>query len=143
MKTRGLTLAVLIGLAPWGWAQSSEMKPSEQKVKETLQETVQKQLDAFRAEDYQTAYCYADEATRAQFPVEAFEAMVKASYPTLAKSTSASFGLAFDNGEVAVVLVRVVGQNKLVEDYHYVLKRKGTQWQVAGLFKIKPAGIQV
>ncbi len=142
MKTLRLLFAAIFAMLQGGWA-AEEMNPSDTKIKETLQAVVQKQLEAFWAGDYKAAYAFADAGIKAQFPVEAFEEMVKTGYPAIASSVSSTFGLTFDNGDEAVVHVRVVGADKVAAEYQYVLKRTGEKWGVAGVVKVKSEGIEV
>ena len=48
-----------------------------------------RQLEAFRRDDYDTAYTFASEAIQGMFDRRAFEGMVRAAYPEIARSTSA------------------------------------------------------
>lgn len=52
-------------------------------------EPVVKQLEAFRHDDYDTAYTFASEEIRALFDRRGFEAMVRLGYPEIANSTLA------------------------------------------------------
>jgi hypothetical protein len=141
MKTRWLPLVASIAVTCHGWAE--EMKPSEPKVKEALQSIVQKQLAAFRKNDFAAAYVFADDGIKTQFPLEAFAKMVKGGYPEIAKSASESFGITTDNGVDAVVIVRVVGDNKHAATFRYVLKFADKVWRVAGVVKVEVEDLEV
>ena len=52
-------------------------------------EVIMRQLAAFRAEDYRTAYSFASEEIQSLFDLSAFERMVKGGYPQIARSTDA------------------------------------------------------
>ena len=52
-------------------------------------EPVVKQLEAFRRDDYDTAYTFASDEIRSQFDRRSFEAMVRRGYPEIASSTFA------------------------------------------------------
>ena len=122
---------------------AAELKASEMKMKETLHAVITQQLAAFRADDYKAAYVFADASIKEQFPLEAFEQMVRTGYPLIAKSTEAVFGLTLDNGDAAVVNVRVVGANKETLSYQYLLKRDGENWRIAGVSLLEDKSLTV
>ncbi len=111
--------------------------PSAPAVKEKLQSIVRQQLEAFRRNDYAAAYVFAAPGIKAQFPVEAFEEMVRRGYPLIAQSKDASFGVTLDDGEKAVVTVRVTAADGQAASYHYLLERVGDDWRIAGVQAIK------
>jgi hypothetical protein len=119
------------------------MKPSDTKMKEALHAVITGQLAAFRADDFAGAYAFADPQIKEQFPLEAFERMVRTAYPAIAKSVSASFGLTFDNGDEAVVEVHVTGADGKPLAYHYLLRRDGERWRISGVFAAEKQGIEV
>src|SRR5437868_7147292 len=121
---RLLFLAWLVILAPWAEA-ANEAKPSTPEMKEKLHTVIRGQLAAFRKDDFAAAYKFAAAGIRDQFPLAAFEAMVKTSYPEIAKNTDAVFGLTLDDGEKAVVNVRVVGAKEESVSYQYLLEKDG------------------
>lgn len=102
-------------------------------MKEKLHAVIRQQLEAFRRDDYAAAYVFAAAAIKAQFPVEAFEKMVRAGYPMIAKSSDANFGLTLDDGDRAVVTVRVVGADQRGASFHYLLERSGDDWRISGV----------
>jgi hypothetical protein len=133
---RLLCLAWLVVFAP-GSGMAGEAKPSTPEMKEKLQAVIRGQLAAFRKDDFAGAYKFAAAAIRDQFPLPAFEAMVKSSYPAIAKSTDAVFGLMLDDGEKAVVNVRVVGPKEDSVSYQYLLEKDGDEWRIGGVFVLK------
>lgn len=134
-------LALLL-LCSVSWAAEA-MKPSEMKTKQAIQGVVSGQLAAFRSGDYVAAYAFADAEIKKQFPVERFEQMVRTSYPVIAHSVSASFGLTFDDGEEAVVNVRVLGAADEAVAYQYLLRRDGDTWRITGVVLLKEQTTEV
>jgi hypothetical protein len=116
---------------------ADELKPSEMKTRDALHAVINAQLDAFRKDDYAGAYVFADGAIKNQFPLESFEHMVRTGYPAIAHSTSAKCGLSFDNGDEAVVNVRVFSANREPIDYQYTLHRDGQNWRITGVTLLK------
>ena len=137
MKARPLFILVLLAFCSclaWG---GDGMKPSEMKTKDSLHAVISGQLAAFRTGDYATAYGFADRDIRLQFPIERFEQMVKMGYPVIAHSVSAKFGLTFDNGDEAVVNVRVTGEGDQSVSYQYMLRKDGDTWRIIGVVLLK------
>jgi len=137
MRRFAFLLAVILGAARVGCAD--EAKPSADAMKKKLHAVIRSQLEAFRRDDYPAAYVFAAPGIKSQFPAEAFEKMVRASYPLIAKSTAAVFGLTIDDGKTAVVTVRVVGQAKKAASYQYLLERVGEEWRIAGVYELDEA----
>jgi hypothetical protein len=143
MKARRfLALAILTICSSFAWAADG-MKPSEMKTKETLHAVISNQLAAFRADDYAAAYVFADREIKTRMPLESFERMVRAGYPIIAHSISAKFGLTFDNGDEAVVNVRVHGQDEEALSYQYLLRRDGESWRISGVVLLKEQTTEV
>ena len=130
-------LLVLAFVAPTLRASEDDLKPSEVKIRDAVQAVISQQLAAFRADDYAKAYGFADEAIKGQFPLEAFERMVRMGYPAIAHSASVSFGLTLDNGDMAVVNARVVGKDEKSFSYQYILHRDGANWRITGVVLVE------
>jgi hypothetical protein len=141
MNPRCLILSLLlVGMAALG---ADGLKPSEMKTRDALHAVITAQLDAFRKDDYAGAYVFADGAIKNQFPLENFERMVRTGYPAIAHSTSAKCGLSFDNGDEAVVNVRVFSANREPIDYQYTLRRDGADWRITGVTLLKDQTTEV
>lgn len=112
-------------------------------VKQELQTVINGQLAAFRADDYATAYTFAAAGIRDQFPVARFEEMVRNAYPPIARSDSARFGIAFDNGVQAVVNVSVRGKDaETSTEYQYTLAKEDEGWKITGVTEIEPTTVE-
>jgi len=141
MKPIRLFLMMLsVCTAAWG---DEGLKPSEMKTKEALHAVIDGQLAAFRKDDYAGAYVFADGAIKNQFSLENFERMVRTGFPAIAHSTSAKCGLSFDNGDEAVVNVRVFSANREPIDYQYTLRRDGDAWRITGVTLLKDQTTEV
>src|SRR6185295_11570973 len=73
-----LTLVVCVVAA---FAQTARPDPR------TAAVPVMKQLEAFRRDDFDTAFTFASSTIRAQFDRPSFETMVRRGYPEIARST--------------------------------------------------------
>jgi hypothetical protein len=116
-------------------ATAGELNPSTAPMKEKLQAVVRQQLEAFRRNDFAAAYKFAAKGITDQFPLAEFETMVRKGYPIVAASTDAVFGLTMDDGDRAVVSVRVIGKEKQSGTFQYLLERSGNEWRIAGVFE--------
>jgi hypothetical protein len=143
MKARHfLALVLLTVCSSLGWAGDG-LKPSEVKTKENLHAVISNQLAAFREDNYAAAYVFADPEFKMRMPLEHFERMVRVGYPIIAHSVSATFGLTLDNGDEAVVNVRVQGRDDETLSYQYMLRRDGETWRVSGVVLLKEQTTEV
>ena len=76
-----LTLLLCAGAA---WAQADRTDPK------TAADPIVKQLEAFRRNDFDTAFTFASGTIQAQFDRQDFETMVRRGYPEIARSTFAA-----------------------------------------------------
>ena len=133
---RLLSLLFCIFAVQFALAESAS-KPSTDAMKQTLHTVVKSQLEAFRRGDFAAAYVFAAPGIREKFPVAAFTEMVTKGYPEIATNAEVVFGLTFDDGERAVVNVRVVGKDKASRRYQYLLERAGKDWRISGVVPLE------
>lgn len=124
-------------------AEAQSLKISAESMRKELTQVIKSQLAAFRDDDYVTAYTFAAAGIKAQYPLAAFERMVKNGYPVIARFKSAEFGVVRDNGETAVVNVEVEGESGNVVHYQYFLRKEETGWKINGVIAVKPKGTVV
>ncbi len=140
MKTRWILLLVLVIFplaAALGEDMPRDLMPSGLLVKDALRTVITTQLEAFRRDDYAGAYRFSHTAFQDQMTVQTFERMVRLGFPAIAHSTAAHFGLAFDNGDDAVINVRIFSANAEPIDYRYVLRREGDTWRITSVTLLK------
>ena len=118
-------------------------RTSTEAVKKELTAVIDAQLDAFRADDYAKAYTFAATEIKGLFPADAFEKMVRTTYPVIAHSSAADYGMAFDTGEEAVVNVRISNAEKKSVEYQYLLKKEDGQWKIGGVAEAHTPGLSV
>ena len=131
---------------PPGWGGSAQIAPfklTKGAVEKELREVIESQLSAFREGDYPAAYNYAASGLKAQVTLPAFEQMVKTSYPVIAQSRSAEFGVSLDNGRQALVNVTVRGRAGRTRHYQYILEREGSIWRIFGVKEVRPEGMTI
>lgn len=104
-------------------------------------EPVVKQLEAFRRDDYDTAYTFASEGIRALFDRRGFEAMVRLGYPEIASSTFAMVTRTELRSEgLAYVTIKIRGSNgQAVEGLYELVWQDG--WKINGVATRPDAGV--
>ena len=93
-----------------------------------------RQLAAFRAEDYRTAYSFASEEIQSLFDLSAFERMVKGGYPQIARSMDAwvtEANLA-PSGRLYVRL-RIRGADGVFIEAVYEMVWEESRWRINGV----------
>lgn len=108
---------------------------SQEEIEQELMNVIEAQLGAFRKDDYPAAYKYAAAAVKAQFPLPAFERMVRQGFPYIAQSSSAQFGVILDNGEQAVVNVTISGRTGRSRHYQYIMQRESGVWRIGAVIE--------
>jgi hypothetical protein len=104
-------------------------------------EPVVKQLEAFRRDDYDTAYTFASEEIRTQFDRRGFEAMVRRGYPEIASSTFALVTKTELRSEgLAYITIKIRGTNgQAVEGLYELVWQNG--WKINGVATRPDAGV--
>lgn len=121
-----LALALLLCAGVAG-AQSAKSDPK------TAAVPVLKQLEAFRRDDFDTAFTFASQTIRAQFDRPSFETMVRRGYPEIARSTFAAVTKTELPSEgVAYVTVKIRGANGQSIEALYELTWEG-DWKISGV----------
>ena len=94
-------------------------------------EPIMKQLEAFRRDDYDTAYAFAAADVKEMFDRPAFERMVKSGYPEIARSTFAliAHSEVAPNGHVHIRL-RIRGANGNSIEASYEMIQESGGWRI-------------
>lgn len=99
------SLLLLVG-APGAWAQAASTDAKAAAV------PVVKQLEAFRRDDFDTAFTFASGTIQERFDRRNFEAMVRRGYPEIAQSTFAAVTKTeLESPGLAYVTVKIRGAN--------------------------------
>jgi hypothetical protein len=137
MKRFVLGLAGVLALLVCAGAAGAQAE----KDAEAAAEPVVKQLEAFRRDDYDTAYTFASEEIRAQFDRRGFEAMVRRGYPEIASSTFALVTRTELRSEgLAYVTIKIRGANGQAVEGLYELVWQGG-WKINGVATRPDAGV--
>jgi uncharacterized protein DUF4864 len=127
---RAIALSLLLALL---FAAGAVVAQSDEDVQAAIGPVMQ-QLEAFRRDDYDTAYTFASEEVRKVFDRQAFERMVKRGYPEIARSTFAlvAESRVAPNGHV-YLRVKVRGANGNSVEALYDMVREGGRWRINGV----------
>jgi hypothetical protein len=118
-------LLALVIVTPEARAQTDEKAAAE---------PVMRQLEAFRKNDYDTAYTFASEQIHQLFDRAAFERMVKTGYPEIADSVRASVVATRTGPDGHVYLVITIrGANGQQIEAMYDMVRESGSWKINGV----------
>jgi len=130
----GLALTLLpLCAAAWAQAGKSDAKAAA--------EPVVKQLEAFRRDDYDTAFTFASTEIQAQFDRRSFEVMVRRGYPEIARSAFAAVVKTelVPEGS-AYVTVKIRGANgQSIEALYELVWQDG--WRINGVVTRPDSGV--
>jgi uncharacterized protein DUF4864 len=126
---RHLLAAALLARAASALAQA----PPDADV-EAAGRIVVQQLEAFRRDDFDTAFSFASAEIHELFDRARFETMVRGGYPEIARSAFASIdGSQRGPGGRLYLLVRVRGANGQGVEAVYEMVLEGDQWRINGV----------
>jgi hypothetical protein len=121
-----VVLVVVVVRVHGGAAQDDEAGAAER--------VVMRQLEAFRADDYDTAYTFAATVIRQAFDRAAFERMVRIGYPEIASSAHAvviKHETTVDERRYLTLRVLGTSGTRIVAIYEMV--REGADWRISGV----------
>jgi len=97
-------------------------------------EPITRQLEAFRRDDYDTAYAFASAGVRQAFDRHGFERMVKGGYPEIAHSISAFVSRTSGGPDGHVfVHVKIQGENGNSIEALYDMVQESDGWRINGV----------
>jgi Domain of unknown function (DUF4864) len=124
-------LLLAVSLALWPAAVAIAQTEAEAKDAGSV---VMQQLEAFRRDDFDTAFTFASAEIRQLFDRPRFEQMVRTGYPEIAQSASATVDSVQrgDAGQLYLFL-RVVGANGRTVEAVYEMVLEDGRWHVNGV----------
>ena len=125
---------VLVGVFAGVFFASRLASAQPDKDAKAAAEPVIQQLEAFRRDDYDTAYTFASEEIKQMFDRQAFERMVKDGYPEIARSAFAlvSETRVAPDGHV-YLRVKIRGANGNSVEALYDMVWEGGRWRINGV----------
>jgi hypothetical protein len=129
LRTRALVLtALLLALGPVAATPQSDADVKD------AGSIVLQQLEAFRRDDFETAFGFASAEIHQLFDRARFEHMVRAGYPEIARSASAVIdGVERADGRRLYLFVRVRGTNGRVVEAVYEMVLENGRWRINGV----------
>ena len=95
---------------------------------------VMQQLEAFRRDDFQTAFTFASRTIHDLFDAARFETMVRGSYPEIARSRRANIdGSKRGDGGELYLFLHVQGENGRAVEAVYEMVKEGGAWRINGV----------
>ena len=92
------------------------------------------QLEAFRHDDFETAFTFASGTIHDMFDTARFEVMVRGGYPEIARSVSASIdGSKRGDASELYLFVRVRGVNGRAVEAVYEMVNESGRWRINGV----------
>ncbi|HYJ04385.1 MAG TPA: DUF4864 domain-containing protein [Chthoniobacterales bacterium] len=108
---------------------------------------VEKQLAAFRAADYPSAYRQAASGVQQKFTAPQYEAMIRRDYGDLSGAQRIEFGFVKVSGSSAVVQVYFCGASGYIRSFLYTLVAEGDSWKINGVQPMqigdRPVGLHI
>ena len=134
-------LLILALLARPGLAQAPA-PPADPRTVQAASEPVMRQLEAFRRDDFDTAYSFASEEIQQRFDRARFEEMVRVGYPEIARSVFAvvAEGERAANGNVYLVL-KIRGANGVSIEAVYEMVSEVGGWKINGVVTKPDPGV--
>jgi len=116
--------------------------PADPKAVQAASEPVMRQLEAFRRDDFDTAYGFASEEIQQRFDRARFEEMVRVGYPEIARSVFAvvAEGERAANGNVYLVL-KIRGANGVSIEAVYEMVSEPGGWKINGVVTKPDPGV--
>jgi hypothetical protein len=108
---------------------------------------VERQLAAFRAADYASAYRQAASGVQLKFTAPQYEAMIRREYGDLSGAQRIEFGFVKVSGATAVVQVYFSGANGYIRSFLYTFVAEGDSWKINGVQPMqigdRPVGLHI
>ena len=128
-------------LLVFGAAQAPAQAPEDTRA---AVEVVMRQLEAFRRDDFDTAYTFASQEIRQVWDRQGFETMVRQGYPEIARSTYAFIAHArrADSGHLYLA-VKIGGANGNTIEALYEMVWENGLWRINGVVTKPETGERV
>lgn len=102
-----------------------------------LYSVVNRQLAAFRADDFPSAYRQAASAVQTKFTLAQFEAMIRRDYAQMAHARRVEFGPVNVHGSAAIVQVYFFAADGSVRSFLYSLMAERGAWKIDGAEEVR------
>ncbi len=100
---------------------------------------VNRQLSAFRAADFQSAYRHSAAGVQQKFSLAQFERMVRHDFASMAQLERVEFGAVRVDGASALVQVFLIAPDGAVRGFLYSFSAEPDGWKIDG---VQPLGAQ-
>lgn len=130
---KGFFPACFLGIVAF-WLGGTNAKAGEE---DAVNRVIQQQLEAFRKNDFGTAYGFALSGIRKQFTQAEFEKMVRGNFAPMVKPGVVEFGgTKIAEGKAAVQLT-LTAADGTKSAYRYFLEKENGEWHIAAVVPIE------
>ena len=138
IMSRFLSLLGFVAIASWlGNVADAKAADDGPNPKEEIQKVIRQQLDAFRQDDFKTAYGFAHPGVKDQFTQAEFERMVRGGFPIMLNPGEIVFGAMQEDAAKAAAQVLLRGENEETTAYQYLLEKEGGNWRITAVIPIE------
>lgn len=108
----------------------------------SIEDVISMQIDAFKADDFDTAFTYASPNIRSMFgTAENFGSMVRGSYPMVWRPSELTFLGREDKGNATMQRLKVTDRQGTPFWFVYEMVLIDGQWRINGVFRLKSPGL--
>jgi hypothetical protein len=133
IMTRLHSLIGCLIIAPFFGGMSAEAKDEE----DAMKGVIGAQIEAFRKNDFKTAYGFAHSGVKAQFTQADFEKMVRGGFAPMMKPGAAEFALAVVEGREAAVDLTLTAEDGTKTSYRYFLEKEDEAWRITAVVPVE------
>ncbi|WP_146590062.1 DUF4864 domain-containing protein [Puniceibacterium confluentis] len=136
MKRLIVAVLTVLSLVTTAWAQEPVARNPE------IESTIQRQIDAFKADDLATAFSFAAPSIQGMFRTpDVFGMMVKRGYPMVWRPGDVRFTELRDEGSEMAQRVLIRDQEGRSHLLEYRLIDEGGQWRISGVQLLPQPGV--
>jgi hypothetical protein len=109
----------------------------EAAAKDEVRTVIRSQLDAFRKNDFKTAYGFAHSGVKEQFTPLQFEQMVRGGFASMLEPGAMAFSEVQENEAGAEIQLILTDQKGNRSGFQYILEKESGKWRIAAVIPIE------
>ena len=133
---RSIICLAIIGM--WlGAGINAQAAEKEAPAKAEVRNVIQSQLEAFRKNDFKTAYSFAHSGVKGQFTQAQFEQMVRGGFSSMIMPGAVDFGEVHEDGLSAEIQVILIDKKGNRSGFQYLLEKDNGKWCISAVIPIE------
>lgn len=114
-----------------------------------LYSIVSRQLSAFRANDFDSAYRQAAAGVQERYSRDQFELMIRRDFAFITEPAQVEFGAVQVGGDIALVQVFLIASDGTMRGFLYSFTAEGNRWKIDGVTSLgsesarRPPGLHI